>query len=166
MAIAAGTVNPSGDGFIYHYEDGFALGQVAIADPPKWLLDWLLYEDQKRRVASNIPLRPQQFDGKLTAWARKVIDSELNTLIDATEGSRNDSLSRAAFKFGQLAAGGEASGSELLAALHGIADSWPGERAKSADTIARCFQAGSAYPRQRPLRNVVWVEPPRDEARP
>jgi Bifunctional DNA primase/polymerase, N-terminal len=83
MAIAAGTVNPCDDGFIYHYAEGFALGEMSIAEPPKWLLNWLVEEDQKRRHASEAPVRPQQFDGKVSAWARAAIDSELAQLADA-----------------------------------------------------------------------------------
>ncbi|MGA8641325.1 bifunctional DNA primase/polymerase [Candidatus Binatus sp.] len=159
MAVAAGTHN---QGFEYQYDSGHALGEVAIADAPDWLIDWLLQEQVKRQVAV-MPLRPQEFDGHVGAWARKIIDDELGELAAATEGCRNDRLSRTAFKLGQLAGGGEADATELRAALHAIADAWPNP-SHSHDTIARCLEAGLAHPRQRPLRDVVWIEPATEAA--
>jgi hypothetical protein len=160
MAVAAGTRN--GD-FTYHYESGHALGEVAIAYSPNWLIEWLSQQESKRQVTAQ-PIRPQEFDGRLRAWARKIIGDELAELATAGEGCRNDRLSRAAFKLGQLAGGGEADISELRAALHEVADSWPDERAKSDDTIARCLEAGFAHPRQRPRppfkRHSPWAHTP------
>jgi putative DNA primase/helicase len=156
MATAAGTRRP--DGFIYHYDRGHALGEVNIAEAPEWLINWLLLARANRQRAT-MPLRAQKFDGKVDAWASKVIDETLRVLAGASSGQRNDLLSRAAFKLGQLVGGGEADDFELLAALYAITNTWPDEHAKSADTITRCFKAGFSRPRQRPLRNVVWLEP-------
>jgi len=156
MATAAGTRRS--DGFIYHYDRGHALGEVIIAEPPEWLINRILLE-QASRQSATMPIRVQQFDGKVGAWASKVINETLLILEGASSGSRNDLLSRAAFKLGQLVGGGEANDFELKAALHAITDTWPGEEAKSKDTITRCFKAGLTRPRQRPLRNVVWLEP-------
>jgi putative DNA primase/helicase len=153
MVAAASTRN--GD-FEYRYEPRHALGELAIADAPDWLINWLLREESKRQVSVK-PLRAQQFDGQVGAWARTIIDDELESLANAGKGCRNDRLSRAAFKLGQLAGGGEADASELSTALHTIADAWPNP-SHSHDTIARCFEAGCAHPRQRPPRDVVWLE--------
>lgn len=138
---------------------------MSIAEPPKWLLNWLVEEDQKRRHASEAPVRPQQFDGKVSAWARAATDSELARLADAVAGTRNQTLVSVSFKLGQLVAGGEADTGEMRAALHAITAAWTGEQSKSIDTIKRCLAAGFAHPRQRPLRDVVWIEPTHTEAR-
>jgi len=156
MATAAGTLNPCGGGFIYHYDEGHALGEVAIANPPDWLFKWLFQQDQKHRIVQSAT--PRQFDGKVSAWARAAIDGELARLADAGPGTRNDTLARVAFKLGALAGGGEADAGELRAALYAIAE-WPDERMKSADTIIRAFNQGMAHPRRAPVRNVVWLEP-------
>jgi putative DNA primase/helicase len=160
MVVAAGTRN--GD-FIYRYDAEHALGEVAIADAPDWLIEWLLKEQSKRQVAV-MPLRAQQFDGQVRAWARKIIDAELETLAAAQTGTRNATLARISFKLGQLAGGGEADSSELLAALEAVASTWRDERSKSADTIARAFYGGQAHPRQRPIRKFrrrsPWAHTP------
>jgi hypothetical protein len=122
-----------------------ALGQVAIADPPGWLFKWLLQQDQKRRIVQSVTLR--QFDGKVSAWARAAIDGELARLVDAGFGTRNHTLASVAFKLGALCGGGEADASELRSALYAIAEQWPDERMKSADTITRAFSEGTAHPR-------------------
>jgi hypothetical protein len=88
FVVAAGTFNPCGDGFVYCYDQGHALGQLAIADPPGWFMKWLIAEDAKRQSVS-LSRRPHQFDGQVGAWARKVIDGELETLAGAVEGTRN-----------------------------------------------------------------------------
>jgi len=162
MATAVGTVNPCGSRFIYHYDEGHALGEVAIADPPDWLFKWLLRQDQKRRLAE--PAAPRQFDGKVGAWARAAIDGELTRLADAGPGTRNDTLARVAFKLGALAGGGEADPGELRASLCAVAEQWPDERMKSADTIARAFNEGMAHPRCAPRsqfkRRSPWAHTP------
>ncbi len=157
MVVAAGTRNGN---FQYRYELGHALGEVAIDDAPDWLIDWLLREYSKR-TAPAMPLRAQQFDGRLRAWARSIIDAELALLAEAGEGRRNHQLSRAAFKLGQLAGGGEADASDLHASLFQVADAWP-NRSHSRDTISRCFDAGTACPRQRPTttRRSRWAHTP------
>jgi putative DNA primase/helicase len=162
MATAAGTLNPCGGGFIYHYDTSHALGQVAIADPPGWLFKWLLQQDQKRRIVQSVTLR--QFDGKVSAWARAAINGELARLVDAGFGTRNHTLASVAFKLGALCGGGEADASELRSALYAIAEQWPDERMKSADTITRAFSEGTAHPRCAPRsqfkRRNPWAHTP------
>jgi hypothetical protein len=51
MIVAAGSLRP--DGFVYHYEPGLALGKVAIASPPDWLLRWLEQEKRPRVPAQR-----------------------------------------------------------------------------------------------------------------
>jgi len=162
MATAAGTLNPSGSEFIYHYDGGHSLGDVAIADPPDWLFDWLLQQDQKRRIVQSVTQR--QFDGKVNAWARAAIDGELARLSDAGLGTRNHTLASVAFKLGALCGGGEADTGKLRAALSAIVEQWPDERMKSADTITRAFSEGTAHPRCAPRsqfkRRNPWAHTP------
>ena len=40
------------------------------------------------------------------AWARKIVNDELQTVAGAPDGTRNDTLNRASFRLGQLAAAG------------------------------------------------------------
>jgi Bifunctional DNA primase/polymerase, N-terminal len=162
MATAAGTSNPCGAEFIYHYDEGHALGEVAITEPPDWLFDWLLQQDRRRHVVQSVT--PRQFDGKVRAWARGAIDGELARLMNAGPGTHNHTLASVAFKLGALTGGGEADAGELRAALYAIAELWPDERMKSADTIARAFNEGTAHPRCAPgsqfKRRKPWMHTP------
>jgi putative DNA primase/helicase len=148
MATAAGTLNPCGGGFIYHYDDSHTLGEVDIANPPGWLFKWLFQQDQKHRIVQSAT--PRQFDGGVSAWARATINGELARLVDARPGMRNHTLASVSFKVGALCGGGEAEAGELRATLSAIAERWPDERRKSADTIARAFTEGMAHPRCAP----------------
>ncbi len=152
MVVAAGTRRP--DGFIYHYAEGHALGEVPIAPCPDWLMRWLVDQDSKRLVVSE-PVVPHPFNGRISAWARTAIDRELGRLASAANGSRNTTLSAVSFKLGQLAGGGEADGVDLRLAVGAIASRWTDETSKSLDTIARAFAEGEAHPRCRRVRDAV-----------
>jgi len=146
MVVAAGTCCP--DGFVYYYDRGHGLGEVAIGTAPDWLINWLIEKAPRRQVAAVL-VEPREYTGKIGRWARKVIDTELAILAAAGNGTRNSTLARVSFKLGQLVGGGEADAGELRAALGAVASTWKDERIKSADTIARAFNEGQAHPRRR-----------------
>ena len=56
-----------------------------------------------------------------SAYGRAALDSELATLAAAAEGTRNDTLNRAAFNLAQLANRGHLNWQEVCAELHAIA---------------------------------------------
>jgi hypothetical protein len=58
-----------------------------------------------------------------TAWAKAAVDGELDRLRHASEGSRNDTLNRVAFRLGQIIAGGALAEHDIepLLVEHGIA---------------------------------------------
>jgi len=146
VAVAAGSLHETG--FRYAWAKGRSPQDVKLAKAPKWLLDWLRADGERReRVGPHTEVPP--FDGIVGPWAARIIDEELETLREAIEGTRNDALAHCAFKLGQLAGGGEADGAELQAALCEIARGWPNEQ-KSFDTIARCFESGTSQPRVAP----------------
>jgi Bifunctional DNA primase/polymerase, N-terminal len=154
LATAPGSIGRTG--YTYHWEPGHSPADIELASAPNWLIDWLFEQNQRRCVIQTVEPRP--FAGKVGAWARTAIDRELEKLSASADGTRNASLTRVAFKLGQLAGGGEADAGELWTALEAVASTWKDEHSKSADTIARAFAQGQAHPRRRPLRNVVWVE--------
>jgi hypothetical protein len=110
-----------------------------------------LEADAKRREQHGPPVEARPFAGSVSAWARKVIDNELDRLRNAPEGQRNQTFAEVSFKLGQLAAGGEAGVNDLIASLYHVADSWPSP-SKSRGTIDRCFDAGQGHPRRSPSR--------------
>jgi hypothetical protein len=156
VAVAAGSVHQTEH--VYQWDEGCSPAEIELATAPNWLLEWLFEEARRKEHSDAEPVVAKPFTGRVSAWARTAIDAELERLAGAGNGRRNDTLARVSFKLGQLAAGGEADGAELRLALEAIANRWTDERRKSADTIARSFNEGVAHPRQRPVRNVVWLE--------
>jgi hypothetical protein len=164
VAVAPGSVHHSGH--VYHWDEGHSPAEIELAIAPNWILDWLFEEAQRKEQSDTNYVVGRQFSGRTSAWARKAIDAQLERLAAAANGTRNATLASVSFKFGQLAAGGEAEGAELRLTLEAIASNWTDERKKSANTIVRAFKEGMAYPRRRPLSNVVWLEPANGETSP
>jgi hypothetical protein len=108
------------ENFLYQWGRGHSPHDVELASAPQWLFDWLSEQDQRRTVgvASAVP---RAFEGRVSAWARKVIDVELARLANACEGTRNETLNVVSFKLGQLIAGGEADSSEWRCARWALA---------------------------------------------
>jgi hypothetical protein len=146
------------DGFIYYYDQGLALGDLPLADPPTWLLRHLS-EIGLRRAPSGSATTPRPYTGRTSEWGRRAFDANLSSLVGAVPGTRNVAFWNASRRLGQLCAGGELSESEVLGALFRVADDWP-DSLHSRDTIRRGFEAGQMNPRRRKLSPYfVAVDP-------
>jgi hypothetical protein len=146
IAVACGSIHYSGS--IYHWIPGHSPQDLALSPAPSWLLDWLR-EQSARKEQHQVHIEPRAFSGKVMGWARTAINGELERLHSAVDGTKQMTMASVSFKLGQLAGGGEASASELLAGLYEIADHWPNKK-KSRSTIDRCFEAGTGQPRSYP----------------
>ncbi len=144
VAVAVGSIHESG--FRYAWASGRSPKDVELAPAPAWLLAWLCRYAACRE--SVVHIEPQPFRGTVGTWARRAIDAELAQLRNTGEGQRNAALARAAYKLGQLVAGGEANLPNVRASLYMIAGAWPNFK-KSKDTVDRCLTAGMAQPRGR-----------------
>jgi len=138
------------EGFVYEWEPDSSPDDIALADLPAWLADLLRPKPQPERP----PVEPRAFTGKMSAYARKALEGELDRLTNAGEGTRNDTAARVAFNLGNLTAGGELDNEDVRAALYQIADGWPNP-AKTRDTIDRGLEAGKAHPRCRPKSDAA-----------
>ncbi len=126
--VAPGSIHPSGHVYQWIAVPGI---EAIIADAPDWLLE--LVDGTEQPALAPVPtLAPET---KITAgpaaakpakgarkapastpaaaapteanaYAEKALDEELSRVRRAPEGTRNDSLNRAAFNLGQLVAGG------------------------------------------------------------
>lgn len=90
-------------------------GQL-LPELPTWILRSL--QPAPPRMA---PALSQLRDA--TAWAKAAVDGELDRLRHASEGSRNDTLNRVAFRLGQIIGGGALAEHDIepLLVEHGIA---------------------------------------------
>lgn len=101
-------------GKAYQWEDrGKGAGFAGAAPAPEWLLD-LCLERKRQPEAKRADAAPSQHDQTVSAdqtppsaAAAAVLEQECNTVAAAPEGTRNDTLNKAAFKLGQSIAMGE-----------------------------------------------------------
>src|SRR6202023_149169 len=94
-------------GKVYRWGDrGKGPGFVGAAPAPEWLLDLCL--DRKRQPGAKSAAVPNQQDQTAladqtppSAAAAAVLEQECNIVAAAVEGTRNDTLNKAAFRLGQ-----------------------------------------------------------------
>jgi len=84
-------------------------------------------------------------------YAETALSRELDRVRSATEGTRNDSLNRAAFSLGQLVAGGALSGTRVQAELEAAASAIGLLDPEIAATIRSGMSAGANSPRRAPV---------------
>lgn len=112
-----------------------------IADAPDWLLALTVPRTHK-------PSGPAKTADITSAYGRAALHDEVRKLIDAPDGTVNDTINLAGFAVGQLVAGGEIEANEgwgqLWEALaaKGILDD-----GKSPETLERGYTAGMLVPR-------------------
>jgi hypothetical protein len=89
--------------------------QTPLADLPAWLLSRML----ERATPPKPPRTPRSRSGSLSPdrYTRFVFQQVIAELSQATEGTRNDSLNRAAFRLGQFVAAGLLVRSDVETAL-------------------------------------------------
>lgn len=138
-------VDVRGDGgyIIAPPSPGYAIvDDSPLAELPQWLLNAILRRERDER-------RPPPDPGIIPdAYVRAAVDAETRAVANASEGSRNDTLNRAAFALGQLvgahALGRREAESRLLAAALTC-----GLDHREADaTIRSGLDAGEQNPRQ------------------
>jgi hypothetical protein len=114
----------------------------SLPEAPQWLLDLLAEPKRRQPRVEDAVVR-----GRLDAWARAALDRELAAVRSASEGTRNNTLNRAAYSLGQIVAMGEldegAVASFLIDAAHSVG---LGEREALA-TVSSGLSAGMREPR-------------------
>ena len=83
-------------------------------------------------------------------YGAAALRNELDTLAGALEGTRNETLNRAAFALGQLVAGGELERAEVEAALLAAALRIGLDEREAAATLRSGLDAGALEPRTAP----------------
>jgi hypothetical protein len=133
--VAAPSRHPSGRRYRW-----FDLERPLAALPASWLRAL-----QRRRV---LPASAPSPTGRTSAYGRAALRSELERLLRAEVGARNETLNLAVFRLAQLAAGGELDPAEikhdalLVATLSGLPED------ESRKTIESALHAGLRYRRR------------------
>lgn len=95
-----------------------------------------------------------------TPYGRTALDAELGRLARAVDGSRNDALNTAAFRLGQLVAGGEIDEADAMLGLVDVARRIGLGAAEITATARSGLNAGMAHPRNaRTPADVRWDVP-------
>ena len=112
--VAPPSLHPSG----IHYK---WIHDVAPAAAPGWLLDLLTMKERRAALPKGKGGRAGEEVRDPAAYIAAAFDREINTLINAQEGERNNTLNTAAFNLGQLVPSGMIREFDVFKALEGAA---------------------------------------------
>ncbi len=119
---------------------------VDVADLPGWIVDQVARprgHDQVPRTIAPLP----STRGGTTAYARAALDREAAAVGAAPEGTRNDTLNRAAYNLGQLIAGGQLDEPDVIATLTHAAQTCGLPAREISQTIRSGLTDGRQHPR-------------------
>ncbi|WP_162559675.1 phage/plasmid primase, P4 family [Methylobacterium radiodurans] len=144
--VLPGSVHPLGP--TYRSAPGRALGEIAIAQAPDWLLDLVVRSPDAERVRPlTEPLTQGPDATRTVAYAAAALKSELNALSRATVGKRNSTLNKAAYVLGALCQPGVLDEAEVRARLTETALAVGLTAEATSKTIASGMRAGRLEPR-------------------
>lgn len=124
--------------------------EVTSSLPPAPLPTWLselARQPDHRPLAADGPPRPIS---NASAYGDAALGYEAKTVARATEGTRNDTLFKAARSLGQLVAGGVLRADDVRASLTAAGATAGLERAEIRRTIESGLRSGALMPRQQP----------------
>lgn len=150
--VAPPSVHPNGR----LYEWGIAYPITTALQPaPQWLLD--LWDAKTAPAAPAARARPPATtpeawlkQGDDRAYGARALEGELGRLAASTEGTRNETLVRAAFRIGQLIGGGLVDPADAADQLLTVALRVGLGQIEAERTILSGLAAGQREPRQRP----------------
>lgn len=132
----------------YRWAPSLSPRDVEIAPLPENVLDLLR---QGERTVPKFKLLQGDAKGHRAAkYAQAALDAEVANVLGASEGSRNDTLNRAAFALGQLVAGGELDADVVRDALQRAAEQVGLPETEASKTIGSGMAGGAKEPRTAP----------------
>ena len=126
------------------------LGRTPPADPPGWLMGLLDRTRTAEAAAVEVPATPPTTGSREQRYAASALHGELTRVASAAVGSRNDTLNRAAFNLGQLAAAGLLDRDHVAGELERVATGIGLGPAETRRTITSGLAAGRQHPRTPP----------------
>lgn len=171
QVVFPGSVHPD-TGAVYAWAEGYEPWNVELADLPAHVVELLASSDRQKQAAaataraavlettvgtdcgpSAAETAPKgHADAKASRYAQRALQLELHALCSAGNGTRNQTLNRAAFSLGRLVGGGYLARSEVEAALHSAAESVGLEPGEIEPTLRSGLDSGIAQPRTVELR--------------
>jgi len=160
QVVFPGSVHPD-TGALYTWAEGYEPWNVEIAPLPAHILERLRASDRPKAKSATAAVPAGDVPAKARHYAQTAMKMELHAVCSAAEGSRNQTLNKAAFSLGTLIGGGYLDRGEVEQALMGaaescglIADPDDGE-ARTRNTICSGIEAGMRDP-----RHIEVKEPP------
>jgi hypothetical protein len=120
--------------------------EVALAPPPRWLLELAREPAPPEPAPERLARHPVRGAG---AWAQAALRGELGRVREASEGTRNNTLNRAAFVLGQLVATGHLAEQHVGDVLISAGLSAGLRPSEVRATVASGLKAGMRIPRAR-----------------
>lgn len=148
--VAPPSIHPNGQ--TYRWDDE----AVEIAPAPPWLIELLFGESEsaKDSARDGAPIEAPQIVSPSanghTRYAAKALEAELALVQQAPEGTRNDTLNRAAFNLGQLVAAGVLERTGVERALEMAASTAGLTEREIRATVRSGIEGGMKQPRQLP----------------
>jgi hypothetical protein len=115
--------------------------------PPAPLPEWIIAARSEDPATPTLRMFPVPDGAQGDAYALAALREETRLVAAAPPGTRNDTLNRAAFNLGQLAAGGLLPRLAVITALAGAAERAGLPAGEVQRTIRSGLEAGLAHPR-------------------
>lgn len=163
QTVVGPSVHPSGDTYdVLEGEPtkiGFDELLAAVSELAK-ACGWVEHKPSKPATNWITQTRPIVQHHARESYGLEALKRECDVVASAMEGTRNDTLNRAAFRMGQLIAGGELNQDRAVEYLLQAADACGLARSESEATIRSGLAGGARAPRQRQERHgeVVAVD--------
>ncbi len=168
QVVFPGSVHPD-TGATYTWAAGREPWNVEIVELPAHIVELLESPDRAEPAAAGppspaaleTPSRPApdppaakaaRADAKAARYAQRALQLELHALCSAADGTRNETLNRAAFSLGRLVGGGYLDRAGVEAALRAAAESIGLEPKEIDATLRSGLDSGMAQPRRVELR--------------
>jgi len=172
QVVFPGSVHPD-TGAVYAWAEGYEPWAVELAELPAHIVELLAAPDRPKQAAA-LPASPaadetppdplpepsaaentpkSRADGKARHYAQTALRMELHAVCSAANGTRNQTLNKAAFSLGRLVGGGYLDRAEVEAALRGAAESAGLDAVEIDATLRSGLASGMQQPRTVELRS-------------
>lgn len=138
---------------------------IELAEAPEWLLKILREYDKGQNGSSISAGMPNEATGAARRYAEAAVKAEADTMRDAAEGERNDTLNQCAFSLGTLGGAGLLDEATAFAALREAALAAGLSETEIRGTFLSGWRSGLENPRQVQWRSLQteWPTRPRTE---
>lgn len=151
QVVFPGSIHPN-TGRPYTWAPGLSPDEVELAELPADLLDKLRPRKKEPKpkltlVMADAPMTTDGDRSRIARYVRAAFEAELDRIYGCSEGSRNDTLNKAAFALGQLIGAGELSRDEVRSALLKAALAIGLPEGEATATVESGLGAGEREPR-------------------